>query len=1459
MCDNPLLPPQSPVSFQFPHVTSVSTRARPIPAHLLRAPQHVASPDVPFRTRPVVPPLPRSFLDDASERSLFPPVPVTRYVLASSLDGAQEQSSAASLSTMSTTATPQPAPSRADRIDLPQCRGATARKTPWETLQDDAAANAAYASKVREAKQLLRDFRLYQLEQQQQQQQPYTAPQNRSSVGGGRWDSRLPASPIANPLGASSQVPPGNSSRPYSVSASQFSATQQAGVLNEVVNGSRGQALEGTKRKVPPQGIVAAEGVSAVAEEAAASESTKLTAAASSFTQSNAERTRFGPDIVADEEGKDSSGTFDLAAFEVAKRRARRLLLYNAKAQAAYCDRGLSLTRAVYKELLQRPPTLSAIHSARAMAADGTTELPFASPDAAHVAARSPATTKATAAPEAVKVEDTQSTAAAPVEGPAPASTPSVKAAAQAVEAAEAKRALDLLCGIRAMRRQTEELTVALLYACGEWSCWEAAAPPDAVDPPPSPQRSAAPVCHKSPRPQHLFADLFLTTDSASRVRGPAAGDDEENEGGAVAFYEEEIQRRRARACAKLREALHLCHHPTHGADSGASSVPVDVCAQDKMPPAAAAAFLRLAEAPPKRVIPPPPSTSAQLALFAAQQHLVREALLYPQPASLRDERNAKKSSEAGRRHQAEQQDGMTSDSQDEGGVYRLFQRQLHDLRVERRRVQQTYDTLLSTAAASKACNDDPAVKCGLERCRLASPPQQACMPAKQDLTFMDKAVLTSSEAAAVSSPSPALLPSDTLLSSPPDPVVEKTRPWSDSVNTDDGSTSQPTPDHAAEATSAAAVVAAPVRGEPAEVVRTTAVKLFSPTEGRLSPVKRSSNSNSNNNNAANRTSSLLKASSKAQPLAAAAAATARLLPSSADSSASSVTSAATVRKNEEEEAGVLRSRSTGQQGPRVAVSTSSVKETVTRGGGAAHGESAMPACDREDARLPSAAAVTATSGKRREAEAVTAYTTSLRDSKTRAKKEVRSEHTTTITAAALPSTSQARQQHAVSDLAPRGAVANTREGKKRVESGEHGAAMASSSSSRLREHSGVEPTQSEDDYSTTYSEESGSSSSSSNVSSCSSSSGNVRADPYLCAASWHPYLKATLSRHADATGSAAQTYLEEQGTRRADSPSRKAVRSSSSSSSSNSSNTRLHPADRRSVRGMNVNVYATLSRWVAAQRKGEKRDGMEGKAETAAAEATSILSSDELKEVSRWLRQSAKPSSKGQPAHNKKEGECLDAAGAATAPPPPLPAAVQKALEVVFRRRASPTPRPSPVPYAEARPSPKHSSGADEGAESAQNSEFAKSEREHLIRSEVNEGPRSASSTTADVQDAGTTPSREASGDVVDPSAAAAAAAAAAASDSAVGRASSDSAASQLRSAAPSDVDPAAETEESSADSTYAIPPVHPRLRVASSTPSDAGRQPTSNANVGAGEEKLVSSPRKKSFFKRLFGCGGR
>lgn len=1455
MCDNPLLPPQSPVSFQFPHVTSVSTRARPIPAHLLRAPQHVASPDVPFRTRPVVPPLPRSFLDDASERSLFPPVPVTRYVLASSLDGAQEQSSAASLSTMSATATPQPAPSRADRIDLPQCRGATVRKTPWETLQDDAAANAAYASKVREAKQLLRDFRLYQLEQQQQQQ-PYTAPQNRSSVGGGRCDSRLPASPIANPLGASSQVPPRNSSKPYSVSASPFSAVQQAGVLNEVVNGSRGQALEGAKRKVPPQGIVAAEGVSAVAEEAAASESTKLTAAASNFTQSNAERTRFGPDIAADEEGKDSSGTFDLAEFEVAKRRARRLLLYNAKAQAAYCDRGLSLTRAVYKELLRRPPTPSAMHSARAMAADGATELLFTSPGAAHVAARSPATTKAAAAPEAVKVEDTQTTAAAPVEGPAPASTPSVKAAAQAVEAAEAKRALDLLCGIRAMRRQTEELTVALLYACGEWSCWEAAAPPDAVDPPPSPQRSAAPVCHKSPRPQHLFADLFLTTDSASRVRGPAAGDDEENEGGAVAFYEEEIQRRRARACAKLREALHLCHHPTHGADSGASSVPVDVCAQDKTPPAAAAAFLQLAEAPPKCVIPPPPSTSAQLALFAAQQHLVREALLYPQPASLRDERSAKKSSEAGRRHQAEQQDGMTSDSQDEGGAYRSFQRQLHELRVERRRVQQTYDTLLSTAAASKACNDDPAVKCGLERSRLASPPQQVCMPAKQDLTFMDKAVLTSSEAAAVSSPSPALLPSDTLLSSPPDPVVEKTRPWLDSVNTDDGSASQPTPDHAAEATSAAAVVAASVRGEPAEVVRTAAVKLFSPTEGQLSPVKRSSNSN--NNNAANRTSSLLKASSKAQPFAAAAAATARLLPSSvdssADSSASSATSAATIRKSEEEEAGVHRSRSTGQQGPRAAVSTPSVKGTVTRGGGAAHGESAMPACDREDARLPSAAAVTATSGKRREAEAVTASSTSLRDSKTRAKKEVRSDHTTTITTAALPSTSQARQQHAVSDLAPRGAVANTCEGKKRVESGEHGAAMAPSSSSPLREHSEVELTQSEDDYSTTYSEESGSSSSSSSVSSCSSSSsGNVCADPYLCAASWHSYLKATLSRHADATGSAAQTYLEEQGTRRADSPSRKAVRSSSS----NSSNTRLHPADRRSVRGMNANVYATLSRWVAAQRKGEKRDGMEEKAETTAAEATSILSSGELKEVSRWLRQSAKPSSKGQPAHNKKEGECLDAAGAATAPPPPLPAVVQKALEVVFRRRASPTPRPSPVPYAEARPSPKHSSRIDEGAESAQNSEFAKSEREHPIRSEVNEGPRSASSTTADVQDAGTTPSREASGDVVDPSAAAAAAAAA--SDSAVGRASSDSAASQLRSAAASDVDTSAETEESSAVSTYAIPPLHPRLRVASATPSDAGRQPTSNANVGAGEEKLVSSPRKKSFFKRLFGCGGR
>lgn len=583
-----------------PPMTGIEQPAPHIP-HLVVSPAHATAQE------------PSTMTDSASTR------PATMHRLHSSSIGGLRDASL------------YPPIPKAHYVSGPLTREASASplKSAWEVLQVDAAANAAYAARVRQAKALLSEFHRFQ----QSQRPPHMAPTGNTTD----------ASAAAEESACSSH------NRLDTFSATSF----------------------------PP--------AAATRRDGQAEPSLNLPSTVSGSVE---------PNIYA------GDGAFNTAAFEAAKHRARRLLYFNAKARTAFADHRLSLTRAVYKDLLR-----------------SSTAAPAQGSNAGHqsvVCAQSP---KPTAPSAEVPSDKTAAPAAAVKEPPATASP--LTAATSSASAAEAKRALNLLCGIRAMRRQTEELTMAVLHACGEWGCWTDTAAP------------------------HLFKDLFLHDGSGN------IGDGEEGQSAGFAFTDATLERR-VNACATLRRNLHL-------PESAAGDKDVQAA------PDAAVAFLQLAEAPPVRRVPPPPPVSTQLALFAVQQRTVRHAEVLKSAITAAP---------------SPQSRAITKEEREKIGAYGDIPQRLQELRGQRQGLQNILEALLQNATPA-----GPA-KATAGATPPPPPPLLATSSPLLDTlrSSLDRPVLATPDSKMQTvSPHPVVL-ADTQLSSPPELVVEKTRPWVDSI-----------------------------------------------------------------------------------------------------------------------------------------------------------------------------------------------------------------------------------------------------------------------------------------------------------------------------------------------------------------------------------------------------------------------------------------------------------------------------------------------------------------------------------------------------------------------------------------------------------------------------------------------------------------------------------------------------
>ncbi|KPA83686.1 hypothetical protein ABB37_01942 [Leptomonas pyrrhocoris] len=1207
-------------SCAFPHDAFIaSTPANLPPASC--TPQASASSTV--YSHEIQPALP-SFGSELNEGPVYPPVPTARHILMPSL-AQQKPSQPSALSEP-----PSPQHSVNKNSLAAAAAALTVVKSPWEVLVDDTAANAAYAAKVQRARQLLHDFHVYQ--QQQQLRQDHGSCFGRSgcavldpsSIGsqqrGGsgsalgnsaRRQSRFTGADTVRVLRGSQRTAPSEGSDTRDVSTATT-------VLSPALTHAEDSGLaRSIKQPSPPEQCLAPFNTT--------SSPPLLLTPASSALESNTTTT-----TITRDNNVNSTGSFNAAALDVAKKRARRLLFYNAKARAAFSDQGLSLTRAVHKELLRGAPSTSASGLARQTGeSDPTTPAPTCSVEM-DGAVDSPGDARLSSSKPSVSTGEDK----------AAGHCSEAASLASAESEAEAKRALHLLCGIRAMRRQTEELTVALLHACGEWSCWDAT-----VDAPHLHPSSSSEMKSTSPR-QHLFADLFLRSGGGAATAAKRAAMADGEEGSATALYEEELRSGRAQACTALRAALHLPSEPPQdNNDRGPVNATDKARARTGELPRSAVAFLKLAEAPPPRAVPPPPPTSTQLALFASQQRILREAppcwqaCVSPTAArhapSVSDSAPARNEKMESATPQPTQRDAGVHGADEARGVYARFQRHLHDLRAERRSVQRTYEALC-TAAVSKAHGPR---RRSSQTSSTSSSSRKRCASAKPRVDPADAQGALSREGDGPASPLRA--GSSTLLSSPPVVAGEKTRPWMDSIDDGEGKR-EPlvTRDDRAAVESTTATLVAPDK-EPAAQQRTKET-LELPSSPRLASADGHDDPpHGNDGNAA-------PLSSKARARAAAVATAARLLSSSVSSN-SEVLGKPTDRTAELHAACPPTIAPSSKESPPAGspVTPPPVDEKA----------------DREAAPLPVSAAAHVSAERGGEVAPAAPLPAGS--------KEQRGPGSTQPSAAAVkqvcstPEVIGAREGAIVA--AERDG--NTTEGQRR--------SPAAAASARRR-RSLVESTLSEDDHSTDTATSTSDEKPVNNTGSRSESSytashdsdddsysysysdggANVHATPHACAASWLPFMNATLFTHAGAVDAAAEA--ERKAREEGESRTHKASRSS-----------RRQGVIHSPIGGLSMDVYDELTEWVSRQQ--QQQEGRSGTAQQSSAAddgtaAASVLSADDLRALSTWLRTAAaEEDNVGRRKHTGRggAGAAVSAAAASTPPPPPR---VQKALQIIFQ-----------------------------------------------------------------------------------------------------------------------------------------------------------------------------------------------
>ncbi|KAG5511811.1 hypothetical protein GH5_08124 [Leishmania sp. Ghana 2012 LV757] len=495
----------------------------------------------------------------------------------------------------------------------------------------------------------------------------------------------------------------------------------------------------------------------------------------------------------------------DPAALALAKRRAVQALYCNAQARAVYADQELQRSWAIHAGMLKRPGVIAE----GVLASGGSSSHPVST-------ARGAIDGQALRfAPGAGDAPRTSHVRAPPIEA-----MPVISEAERAASIAEAERALSLLQTIRAMRQQTEELTVLLLHACGAWGCWSppaanAAAPSEQTDVLlPSSLLSGGTRCA-----QHLFADLFLSapprpTELPTSPPGPVpsvsdgfllanllslgpADDVDTTRRSAAGAFAKESSRRRERACRVLRQTLQQQQQRWSLCSTAAATAA----------PEAGAAFLGMALTPPQRAVPPPPPMSVQLDLYALQHSDLRGAARWWRG----------RAAQAAATNAAE--GGDASSSKEVATPYGPLQQRLRTLITQQRELQRSCDVLHKTAVQrrdtsthSRAFKSRGVQPCetitaltenadargmshamrGTSRATPGAPSEIRTPPspppgysstraAAPEAQLQDPSPLPSQHSSpAASRRSEVTPPSDTLPISSVQPAVDRTRPWVD-------------------------------------------------------------------------------------------------------------------------------------------------------------------------------------------------------------------------------------------------------------------------------------------------------------------------------------------------------------------------------------------------------------------------------------------------------------------------------------------------------------------------------------------------------------------------------------------------------------------------------------------------------------------------------------------------------
>ncbi|KPI85807.1 hypothetical protein ABL78_5135 [Leptomonas seymouri] len=1242
-------------------------------------------------------------------------------------------------------------------------------KLPWAALQEETAASAVYAARVQQAKKLLDEFDVYQQQS------------NRGSGSGIRRGG-------CAGFGAAGTHPQRSGSWLASYNCFKGEQVSAAADASHVLVGPHLTPQDAKTNHVhgSDKGMGNAAAIPSLAPTSATESCPPRPIAPQPSLQRSLDPVHENPPPLQATPGvavlETSNSSFSPTAFEVAKLRARRLLSYNAKARSAFSDQGLSLTRAVYKELLRAPPSAPAL-ALEAQTSSGGEAAQVPTFSAVKDCGVDPPgdTPPSTSRPAVLSSEGD----AAAHRGGHGAAVGAPTTAAAAETEAEARRALDLLCTIRAMRRQTEGLTVALLHACGEWNCWDAAA-----------FAHASPASKRAPPRQHLFSDLFLSGSTTPGEGAPMGAGEERSP---AARYEEEMRDRGTRACAVLRKALRLPSKPIKDGDVDAACLEDESGTRPVELHGAAVAFLELAEAPLLRRVPPPPPTSMQLELFATQQSSLRDAQWRLQ--ALAPQSSASADAPGGQ----ETRNSVTAPPPPEygaslsvegGGVYNQFQRQLHELRVQRRSVQHTYEALCA-AAASKERGEPRRISQVSSSSPLSptQPPQSDSVGPNVQPAGAPSTLNSIAECRA-----PAV---DTLLSTPPAIAVERTRPWIDSMGEEAGEeTRLRTPDGAAAATSVPVTQKEAAQRAATEALRPPSPTLFSPSPLSSPPDVR--------DGLTSHSASAVPSSSKARVYAAATAARVCLFSSSVSSTDSALQrphDSSSVHRHACPPAGPLSFKESSPEGagkgllagdrPGVEAAPSSVADNapapISEEGSSA---AALPpglVKRPSPGRTPSSAV----SVKR-------ACTAPLTDTSRSATPQVK----------AAPEKSRSRQEDAA-DGERKGGETEER----------HGAATGPPNQRKAEDS-----TVSEDDYSsgTLTSNESTSHDTSScsgsydtaSHTSCRDSSQCVYAAPHACAASWHPYMNAALSTHAGAADAAAE--VERRAREGAGFGKPRESRSG-------------QRVDQRLIGGLDAAAYDRLLEWASTQRRQNRRGALK-KSEVRAV-AASTLSPADVKVVSRWLRNAAGAKHARQRSLNRTEATRGDATAASG--PFPLPLAVQRALHLLDPEY---TPQTPPSVSDKAAPTGTNAKPDQPAMQRAKLKATEVDEARQLPCTSSRQAPLAGSSALAEASDTHSTASRKKRREL--------------------GAARSDPTAASACSPLPQSLSVAA-SDSSEADTgagdAAAPPSVHPRMRSATAASTPPQRNSARHVTPAAGvSNKVVKSPRKKSFLKRLFSCIG-